>query len=67
MTQLAVTSEHSTKIEAQPKDTHSSLICEEMKTTAVDEGFDFVNFPELSVPDQIASIPAYFLEQITFD
>jgi len=33
----------------------------------VDEGFDFVTFPELSVPEQIASIPAYFLEQINFD
>ena len=36
-------------------------------TEAVDIGFDFVNFPNLSVDEQIASIPPEFLVGIEFE
>ena len=34
---------------------------------AIDQGFDFVNFPNLTTEEQIASIPLAFLENIEFD
>lgn len=36
-------------------------------TPAIDSNFDFVNFPNLSVDEQIASIPPQFLQDIEFE
>ena len=40
---------------------------EESEEEAIDQGFDFVNFPNLTTDEQIASIPPAFLENIEFE
>mmetsp|Transcript_34826 Transcript_34826/g.45847 ORF Transcript_34826/g.45847 Transcript_34826/m.45847 type:complete len:103 (+) Transcript_34826:34-342(+) len=47
---------------AEPK-----LVKKESEEPAVDQGFDFLNFPNLSVDEQIASIPPQFLQDIEFE